>query len=192
MFDHRSCIARANDDRGVRTMMRALFLGALALVASACSQQQAGRCDFTHTREIAFSGAGADRVTVRSFGPSCDKAIGVYEIADSDGNPVWAWASPLQRAFGDVFTTEDPEHMETFLEEWSQPAIGRTSDAPEWAALVPGQATLDELTYADIRARDLPMLCHFSGTARQTCVFWEPAAGGAGHLFDRDVEETVE
>ena len=192
MFDHRSRVACAAHDRDVRTMMRALLLGALALIVSACSQQQAGRCDFTHTREIAFSGLGADSVTVRSFGASCDKAIGVYEIVDGESKPVWAWASPLQRAFGDVFTAEDPEHMEAFLEEWSQPVIGRTSGAPDWAALVPGQTTLDELTYADIRARDLPMLCHFSGTARQTCVFWEPAAGGAGHLFDQDVEETVE
>ena len=47
-------------------------------------------------------------------------------------------------------------------------------------------------TFCHNRARDLPMLCHFSGTARQTCVFWEPVAGGAGHLFDQDVEETVE
>lgn len=172
-------------------MMRLLVLGAFALLASACSQQQA-RCDFTHTREIAFSGLGTDRVTVRSFGASCDKAIGVYEIIDGEGHPVWAWATPLQRAFGDVFTAEAPEHMQTFLEEWSQPVIARTTAAPEWSALVPGETTLDELTYADIRARDLPMLCHFSGTARQTCVFWEPVAGGAGHLFDRDVEETME
>lgn len=191
MLDHRSGVARADYDRGVWAMMRFLVLGAFALLASACSQQQA-RCDFTHTREIAFSGLGADRVTVRSFGASCDKAIGVYEIIDGEGHPVWAWATPLQRAFGDVFTAEAPEHMQTFLEEWSQPVIARTTAAPEWSALVPGQTALDELTYADIRARDLPMLCHFSGTARQTCVFWEPVAGGAGHLFDRDVEETME
>jgi len=171
--------------------MRAFVVAALALLASACNQQSA-RCDFTHTREIAFSSLGADRVTVRSFGESCDKAIGVYEIIDGEGTPVWAWASPLQRQFGDVFTAEDPEHMQAFLEHWSQPVIARTSGAPDWATLAPGQTTLDELTYADIRARDLPMLCHFSGTARQTCVFWEPAAGGAGHLFDQDVEETVE
>lgn len=173
-------------------MMRTLLVAALALIASSCTQQQAGRCDFTHTRQITFSELGTDRVTVRSFGASCDKAIGIYEIIDGEGVPVWAWAAPLQRAFGEVFTAGDPEHMQTFLEEWSQPVIARTSGAPEWPALVPGQTTLNELTYADIRARDLPMLCHFSGTARQTCVFWEPVGGGAGHLFDRDVEETVE
>lgn len=171
--------------------MRLLALGAL-LIASACSQQ-VERCDFSHTREIAFTGgAAADRVTTRTFGVSCDKAIGVYEIIDGEGHPIWAWATPLPRAFGDVFKADEPEHVETFLEEWSQPVISSTQTAPEWAMLDPGQTTLDELTYTDVRARALPMLCHFSGTARQTCVFWEPAAGGAGHLFDRDVEETVE
>jgi hypothetical protein len=172
--------------------MRIFILSALALLG-ACAQPQAGRCDFTETRQVAFTSAEAqDRITVRSFGVSCDKAIGVYEIIDAEGHPIWAWATPLQRAFGDVFKAEEPEHMQTFLEEWTQPAILTTQAAPEWNALQPGQTTIDEFTYADIRARDLPMLCHFSGTARQTCVFWEPVAGGAGHLFDRDVEETVQ
>ncbi|MCX7357320.1 MAG: hypothetical protein NT015_04120 [Alphaproteobacteria bacterium] len=171
--------------------MRLLLLGAL-LIATSCTSQ-AARCDFSHTREVSFTGGSAsDRITVRTFGVSCDKAIGVYEIIDGEGHPIWAWATPLPRAFGDAFKAEEPEHVETFLEEWSQPVIISTQEAPEWALLAPGQTTLDELTYTDIRARDLPMLCHFSGTARQTCVFWEPVAGGAGHLFDRDVEETVE
>lgn len=170
--------------------MRLFALCALAL-AAACTPQQE-RCDFSHTAEIAFTGgAAADTVTVRTFGTSCQKAIGLYEIVDGEGHPIWAWATPLPRAFGDVFTDE-PEHMQRFLEQWSQPQIATTQTAPEWSALQPGQTTLDEFTYADIRARDLPMLCHFSGTARQICLFWEPAAGGAGHLFDRDVEENVQ
>lgn len=173
-------------------MIRFLSIAAVALF-SACTQPQAGRCDFVETRQIAFTSADAqDRITVRSFGASCDKAIGVYEIIDAEGHPIWAWATPLQRAFGDVFKAEEPEHMQTFLEEWSQPTLLTTQSAPEWSALVPGQTAFDEFTYADIRARNLPMLCHFSGTARQTCVFWEPVAGGAGHLFDRDVEENVQ
>ncbi len=171
-------------------MRRLIALCALAL-ATACSPQQQ-RCDFTHTQDLNFTGGvTADKITVRSFGVTCQKAIGIYEITDAEGHPIWAWATPLPRAFGDVFT-EDPDHMLQFLERWSQPDLSTTQSAPEWSTLTPGQTTLDELTYADIRARDLPMLCHYSGTARQLCVFWEPAAGGAGHLFDRDVEESVE
>jgi hypothetical protein len=171
--------------------MRPYIVALLALTA-ACTQR-AERCDFTETRQIAFTSATVeDRVVVRSFGASCDKAIGVYEILDAEGRPIWAWASPLQRQFGDVFTADESEHMQTFLEQWSQPELARTSAAPQWPDLAPGQTSLDELTYADIRARDLPMLCHFSATARQACVFWEPAAGGAGLLYERDVEESGE
>jgi hypothetical protein len=172
--------------------MRFLVLS-LFVFASACTQQQAGRCDFSNTRQIAFTSAEAqDRIIVRSFGASCDKAIGVLEITDAEGRPIWAWASPLQRQFGDVFAADEPENMHAFLERWTQPVIATTQSTPEWRALVPGQTTLDEFTYSDIRARDLPMLCHFSGTARETCVFWEPVAGGAGLLYERDVEENAE
>jgi hypothetical protein len=169
-------------------MKRAItIVFALAMIGN-CSPRQADRCDFSVTRTLAFTSADAeDRIVVRSFGVSCDKAIGVYEITDTEGRPIWAWAVPLHRAFGDVFSED--EHMQTFLDEWSQPVLGATQTAPEWQTLQPGQTTFDELTYRDIRARNLPMLCHFSGTARELCVFWEPIAGGAGHLFDRDVEE---
>jgi len=172
-------------------VIRIVLLSLIAL-AGACAQPP-GRCDLTETRPIAFTSTEArDRIIARSFGASCDKAIGVYEITDAEGHPIWAGASPLQRQFGDVSSADEPEQMQSFLEQWTQPVIATTRNAPEWSALVPGQTTLDEFTYSDIRARDLPMLCHFSGTARQTCVFWEPVAGGAGLLYERDVEESVE
>jgi hypothetical protein len=173
-------------------VIRFLVLATL-MFAGSCAPQQTARCDFTETREIAFTSAVAqERIIVRSFGASCDKAIGVYEIVDAESHPIWAWASPLQRGFGDVFSPDEPEHMQMFLEQWSQPTIETTQAAPEWRALAPGQTTLDQLTYTDIRARNLPMLCHFTGTARQLCVFWEPAAGGAGLFYERDVEETLQ
>lgn len=189
MPHRRSRVACAGDDGGVRALIRILILAVLAF-AGACAQR-AERCDFVETRQVAFTSAdAADRITVRSFGVSCDKAVGVYEITDAEDHPIWAWATPLPRAFGDVFT--EPDQMRAFLEQWAEPAILTTQAAPEWNMLAPGQTTFDQFTYDDIRARNLPMLCHFSGTARQTCVFWEPVAGGAAHLFDRDVEETVE
>lgn len=142
------------------------------------------------TRDLSFTAPEArDTVTVRVFGASCDKAIGLYAIHDAEGYPIWSWTAPLPRAFGDVFADGDAEHMRSFLERWAQPSLTTTQRATEWPLLAPGQTTLDQLTYEDVRARNLPMLCHYSGTARETCVFWEPAAGGAGHLLDRDVEE---
>lgn len=164
----------------------------LTLVLAACAQpSQNARCDMSVTRDLSFTAPEArDTVTVRVMGPSCDKAIGLYAIHDPEGHPIWSWTSPLPRAFGDAFAQTDANHMRTFLERWAQPRLSTTSQATEWQLLAPGQTTLDQLTYEDVRARNLPMLCHFSGTSRETCVFWEPAAGGAGHFFDHDVEET--
>lgn len=163
---------------------------AFCLALTACAQN-GGRCDMTVTRDLSFTAPDSqETITVRVIGPSCDKTIGVYEIHDAEGYPIWSWTAPLARAFGDVFAANDRAHVQSFLERWAQPTLSTTSEATEWRLLAPGQTTLDQLTYEDVRARNLPMLCHFSGTARETCVFWEPAAGGAGHLLDRDAEET--
>lgn len=173
-------------------MIRALLLGAL-LALAACGREAPARCDLDVAQEIAFTAADAqDTLLAQAVGPSCDKAVGLFVVRTSDGYPVWSWSAPLSHRFGDVFAEDDTEHMQSFLDTWAQPQLSTTQSAPTWDALTQGQTSLDQLTYEDVRARDLPMLCHFSGTGRQTCVFWEPAAGGAGHLLDRDVEENRE
>lgn len=171
--------------------MRAVLFGAL-LALAACTQAQApAGCALEASHELVFTGADApDTISAQSIGPSCDKAIGLYVLRTAEGYPIWSWSAPLAHRFGEVFAAEDTEHVQTFLNRWAQPTITTTQSAPAHASLRPGDTTLDPLTYEDIRARNLPMLCHFSGTAREACVFWEPAAGGAGHLLDRDVEET--
>jgi hypothetical protein len=172
---------------------RLLLCALLGSLLAACAQPQAQGCDITVTRELAFSNPDApDTVTARAIGATCDKATGLYIVHDAEARPIWAWAAPLPRAFGDVFPADDPEHMREFLQSWTQPALLTTQQAPPWADLARDQTTIDQFTYEDIRARDLPMLCHFSGTARQVCVFWEPAAGAAGHFLERDVEELEE
>jgi hypothetical protein len=170
--------------------VRIVLLCLIAALA-ACAPRSAARCDVSVTQDLALSGSESrESVTVRAIGPSCDKAVGLYAIHDAEGHPAWAWAAPLPRAFGDAFVDADEAAMREFLTRWARPQVSTTQSAPEWDALTPGQTTLDRLTYDDIRARNLPMLCHASGTGRELCVFWEPAAGGAGHYFDRDVEET--
>jgi len=173
---------------------RAALLGAvLALLFGCAPRPSAGQCDLSAANTVAFTAAEAgDTIVAQAIGPTCDKAVGLYTIRSSDGYPIWSWSAPLAHRFGAVFGAEDSEHVQNFLDTWVQPEIVTTSAAPAWENLSNGQTTLDQLTYSDIRARNLPMLCHFSGTARQTCVFWEPAAGGAGLLFDRDVEENQE
>lgn len=164
-----------------------MILSALALAA--CAPSQEAGCTVSAEREVAFTRAEAsDIVTTRSFGETCMNAIGLYTIVAADGTPVWAWAAPLARQFGDDFVEPGHEAMQAFLQRWSEPVILTTSEAPEWALLAPGQTSLDRLTYDDIRARHLPMLCHFSGTARQVCVFWEPGAASAGLLLERDYD----
>ena len=192
MPNYRSGCAHAHHDRGVRPV-RFVVLCIIAALA-ACEQRAAtAQCDISVTRDLALSGTDAhETITARAIGPSCDKAVGLYAIHDAEGHPAWAWAAPLPRAFGDAFVEADEDVMRDFLTEWARPRVSTTQSAPEWDALTPGQTTLDRLTYDDIRGRNLPMLCHSSGTGRELCVFWEPAAGGAGHYFDRDVEETSE
>lgn len=174
--------------------MRTLLAVAFAVFVGACTQEaEVSGCNFEAAQTIAFTAEdAADTIVAESRGESCDKTIGLLVVRSADGFPIWSWSAPLSHRFGEVFPAEDTEHMTTFLDAWSQPLITTTQTAPAWDALTPGQTTLDQLTYEDVRARDLPMLCHFSGTARQTCVFWEPAAGGAGHMLDRDAEETEE
>lgn len=171
-------------------MRFALLIAAFAALTASCARQAPIGCDVTITQEIAFTAEGAaDIITTRSFGEDCALAIGLLTVNAADGEPVWAYAVPLARAFGDSFAEPDEHGMEAFLTRWGEPEITTTSQAPNWTQLTPGQSTLDQFTYEDIRARDLPMLCHFSGTGRQLCVFWEPGAGGAGHLMDRDIAQ---
>jgi hypothetical protein len=170
-------------------------LALLVIVAAlaACAPRGGMQCDVSVTQDLALSGLDQHEIIVaRAIGPSCDKAIGLYTIHDGEGHPAWAWATPLPLAFGDHFAEADQDDMREFLTQWARPQVSTTQSAPEWEALTPGQTTLDRLTYDDIRVRNLPMLCHSTGTGRELCVFWEPAAGGAGLYFERDVEETTE
>lgn len=173
-----ACLARRL--RPVRTFA----LAALCVVA-ACTP--APRCDMQAAHDVAFTSEQAhERVVVRTLGARCDQAVGVLVVEAEDGAALWSWSAPLAQAFGEVFAANDREAMEEFLARWAAPELSRTEAAPEWSLLAPGQTTLDRLTYEDLRARNTPMLCHYSGSARQTCVFWEPAAGFAGHFYDRD------
>ena len=190
MLGHRSRLTCADNDRGVR-IVKAFVIIALLALASACSQQNAGACNVSVDRELAFAGATVN-LRAETQGQNCHQALALYTIRDEAGDLIYAWTTPLQRAFGDVFGELPDEHLQSFLDRWATPAVLTTAAAPAWADLETGQSTLDQLTYDDIRARELPMLCHYSGTSREACVFWEPAAGAAGHLFDRIAEETPE
>lgn len=187
----RSFLKCTDHDRGVRFVKGALVIVALALAG--CAPRQAAQCDVSFTHEIAFTAAGArDKISTRAIGPSCAEAIALYAVRQQDGHLVWTWAAPLSQLYGDTAHAVQGDSVEAFLQRWGQPRITRTSEAPPWPRLSPGQTTLDRLTYEDLRARNLPMLCHLSGTAREVCAFWEPAAGAAGLFLERNVEENAQ
>lgn len=178
---------RAHRHCRVRRLMRVLFAIA-ALALAGCMPRAPVTCDASYDREVAFTAPDAqDIVTARAFGPSCERTIGVFSVSTSDGHPLWAWTAPMSQAFGDTFAGANADAMRAFLERWSQPTLLRTAQAPAWPLPETARTTLDRLTYEDLRARDLPMLCHSTGTGVEACVFWEPAAAGAGHMYDRDV-----
>lgn len=192
MSDRRSSVSSSCLDGRVRPVRLLAICLASAAVAACTPHVEAG-CDVSVTQELDITAVEAPETAVaRAIGPSCDKAVGLFAVYDAEGHPAWAWTAPLPRAFGNAFVGADEESMRAFLTRWARPNIGTTSAAPVWDTLSPGQTTLDRLTYDDIRARNLPMLCHAAGAGRELCVFWETAAGSAGHYFEREVEEPTE
>jgi len=169
----------------------AFILAALALAACTPRDDAALHgCDLSAEREVRFTSEDApDIVTARTIGPSCDRAFGLYTVASAEGHPIYSWTAPMTRVFGDLFVNSNKEEMQSFVERWSAPKIEHAADAPPWPVPDYVITTLDRATYEDIRARNLPLLCHLAGTGLETCVFWEPAAGSAGHFLDRDVHD---
>jgi hypothetical protein len=165
---------------------------ALAFVLIACGvRDDAARCDLSASHEISFTAPDVrDVVETRSIGSDCSAAVALIIVRSHEGLPLWAWAAPAYPTFGDTFVPRGPsqgpaqDDMRAFLARWAAPELARTSAAPEWNAAL--QTTLDRATYQDIRARNLPMLCHLAGVARYMCVYWEPGVAGAGELYVRD------
>lgn len=166
----------------------------LSVCVVGCAPRQ-GNCERSANAQIAFS-SPQDEVSVRTLGENCAQAVGVMSIASQEGHVLWAWAAPLHPTFGNLFEARadgpSARDAEEFLSRWAQVRAVTTGEAPPWpqSAQTPlGGAitTLDRATYEDLRARRLPMACALTGVARETCVFYEPAAAAAAVLVERDV-----
>ncbi len=170
----------------------------ILLALAACTPPPAAQCAYSATRNAEFTRPGAsDVITARTIGPNCQEAIALYAVREADGHLIWTWAGPLRQLYaeggagdGAGDAAEGANGTQAFLQQWALANVTTTSTAPEWRRLAPGQTTLERLTYEDIRARNLPMLCHLSSAAREVCAFWEPAAGVAGLYFERNLETT--
>lgn len=166
-------------------MIRSLPCAAAALLLlalTACAHPEAKGCDVSVERDIVFS-TETDQLRARALGEACDKAVALYVVSSPEGHPLWAWTAPMGHAFGAQFDMADEEAIAGFLADWAHPALASTAAAPDWSDALPTH--FDRQTYEDVRARDLPMLCHLSGVARETCIYWEPAAAGATALYER-------
>jgi hypothetical protein len=165
----------------------------LALIAGCAPESARDACALSASTPARFSSAdGDDLVVARALGPNCAQSVALFIVQDVEGEPVWTWTAPLARTFGEHFRAAPPAELKAFIDAWSVAHVARTSEAPAWtdAAFLPDgvlAAHLDQETYQDVRARDLPMLCHLTGVARQTCIFYEPVAAHAGAMFERDM-----
>lgn len=193
MPHHRPRDQRTGRFRGARRLIRAAIL-AVGALAAACAPRstEAPRCDLVGEAAVNFTAAEAqDRVIVRSFGKNCGESAALYAVTTADGEVIWAWSTIIQRAFGDTMRGADAETMQAFLDRWANARVERAGATPAWPLPASVVTTLDQATYEDIRARDLPLMCHLTSVARETCVFWEPAAGSAGVFFERDAQEAI-
>jgi len=118
----------------------------------------------------------------------------VIAIASPEGHPLWAWTAPLSPTFGNAFEAraDGPTNQEAdaFLARWATARVMTTEAAPPWpqrGALEGATTTLERAIYEDVRARVLPMACHLSGVAHETCVYYEPGVAAAVLMLDRDV-----
>jgi hypothetical protein len=167
------------------------------LLASCARDAAAPSCAASAESALAF--AGEDTVSVRIEGPRCDAAIGVLTVRTAGGAPLWAWAAPLHPTFGDYFApgarTATAEEVQAFATRWAGLAASSTAEAPPWpdgapAPLGAAHTAFEREIYEDVRARALPMACHLSGVARETCIVYEPAAAAAMAFLERDVAAT--
>jgi hypothetical protein len=170
-------------------MKQFLLIAALFALGACGKHQETAQCDVSVNETITFSEPG-DRIAARAFGEGCDKAVALYVVTSPEGHPIWTWVSPMAHAFGLQFDRATKEELGAFLAQWAQPQLARTSAAPAWSRDI--KTPLDRATYEDVRARNLPMLCHLSGVARETCIFYEPAAAAATPLLERDTAASVQ
>jgi hypothetical protein len=174
----------------------------LGLVVLGCQQAPPSPrgCAISVDRPISFTAPDAgDRIFAQTVGQTCTNAVAVLTIRDPDGAAIWAFAMPFRQGIGGALISPDgadlsAEAVTAALTTWIEGAPRPASTVVDWpagATAPEGESrnarwitTLDPLTYRDIRARNLPVLCYVSGPRRSQCVFFEPAAGQAAVLYD--------
>ncbi len=176
--------------------MRVLLLAA-ALALSACGQSNtaahsASACARSATQDVTWTTEGApDTITTRSDGPTCAQAIVTFSARNSNGDPLWAFASTYyDLTAGGVPPEGAPavtnEQMDTFLAGWADVTLQRSGELPEWregfdtlsasAQTFSYDTPFDRETYEMLRARNLQMICYAAAVEGSQCLIIDPAS----------------
>jgi hypothetical protein len=173
------------------------FAIAFALLAlGACGERQTSSnvagCERVATHELTWSNVGApDTITTRSEGPSCAQAAVLFVARNTDGDPLWAFASTyFDMTAGGMPPEGAPavteEQMDEFLAGWANVSATTSNTLPEWlegvATLTESATTFaydtpfDRETYEMLRARNLPMFCYAAAVEATQCLVIDPAS----------------
>jgi len=177
--------------------MRFAVIAALALTLAACSPpaQNAATagCTRTTSHEVEWSTAGApDMISTSSQGPTCAQAIVTFVVRNSQGDPLWAFASTYyDMTTGGIAPEDAPavsdERMDEFLAGWANVTSSRSSTLPQWreevatltesASVFAYDTPFERETYEMLRRSDLPMICYAAAVDATQCLIMDPASG---------------
>ncbi|MEQ1818037.1 MAG: hypothetical protein ABL871_05450 [Terricaulis sp.] len=170
----------------------ALALSACTLSTNTAENENASGCARTATHDVTWSNEGAsDTITTRSDGPTCAQAVVTFVARNSDGDPLWAFASTYyDMTMGGIPPEGAPEvtdeQMDTFLAGWADVTLQRSGELPEWRegfdSLSASAQTFSYDTpfgreaYEEMRARNLQMICYAAAVEATQCLLMDPAS----------------
>jgi hypothetical protein len=175
--------------------MRRIFLGAAALLLSACGQPaqiastQQAECVRSAIHQVVWTNQDApDTITARAEGPSCVQAIVSLVVRNASGDPLWQFISTYHdMTAGGVAPADAPavsrEQVDRFLAGWANVTVQTSAQLPEWRAgatsvgsnggLIYSTAFSRE-TYEALRQRGLRMICYAAAVDATQCLVIDP------------------
>jgi hypothetical protein len=169
-------------------MMRAALLALAFAGLGACGALDTP-CNFSETGSISLTSiAERDTVVASSEGASCARATLRLQIRSAGGRTVFETSSPAAQQLGGVVLSINETSVRGFLAGWAAQSVTYTALAPPWEQLdADANVALSRDEYEAVRARQLRMVCPTIARDRVSCVYWDPDAERAVHLFDRRV-----
>jgi hypothetical protein len=178
--------------------MRAMILGAAALLLCACGQQaqtasapNPSGCTRSASHQVVWTDPQApDSITVGSEGPSCVQAVVSLVARNARGDPLWTFINTCHDMTTGGVATDDAtvvssEQVGHFLAGWAN-VTAQTSDLlPEWREGADNVGTNGGLTYTTafsresyeaMRQRNLRMICYAAAVEATQCLVLDPSS----------------